>query len=421
MFKRFTILYIGFIILYKLSCFSQNIIPNSSFEKLDSCPAIYTSGWMGMHFLKNWNCPNWQRIGDNADLYHCCDWPNICEGTEPYTIPPRTGRGFVGMFIFYPDSSVVDFSEYIQVKLYHPLEIGKTYKISLFAYLHPHNYGVSYMNYIVTNSLSAYLSNIELNENKWLLSDYIPQVNFDTYISEHWSWQHLTGSFIAQGGEQYLIIGRFIPREQVNYYELPHEYDYIGGRCSYIMIDDVAVWEEGTPVYTANAGGNKYICQAGQERSPVVLGTHNIEQYLYWWYDSAGNLIDTTAQITVMPDTTTWYRLVVKDFKYEQSSDTVWVYVTDCNSPLFVPNIFSPNGDGQNDVLYVRGQGISQLHFVVYNRWGQQVFESRDINHGWDGTFQGQKAEIGVYGYFVSGVVEDGKLVSKRGTVTLVR
>jgi len=419
MFKRFTILYIGFIILYKLSCFSQNIVPNSSFENVDSCPPA-TPAWQRYQYLQFWSLANQPKILDNADLYHCCYYSQICEGTAPYTLPPHTGHGYVGMFIFYPDSSVVDFSEYIQVKLSSILEAGKLYKISLFTYLFPIMYQYQYETYIATNSLSAYFSNIELNENKWLLSDYTPQVNFDTYISEHWSWQHLTGSFVAQGGEQYLIIGRFIPREQVSYYELPHEVDRVK-RCSYVMIDDVAVWEEGAQVYTANAGSNKYICQAGQERSPVVLGSHNLEQYLYWWYDAAGNLIDTTTQISVMPDTSTWYRLVVKDFKYKQSSDTVWVYVTDCNSPLFIPNIFSPNGDGQNDVLYVRGQGISQLHFVVYNRWGQQVFESRDINHGWDGTFQGQKAEIGVYGYFVSGVVEDGKLVSKRGTVTLVR
>ena len=57
---------------------------------------------------------------------------------------------------------------------------------------------------------------------------------------------------------------------------------------------------------------------------------------------------------------------------------------------LYVPNGFSPNGDGQNDVLYVRGGGVTEMSWVIYDRWGEKVFETTDPKQGWDGTYKGK-------------------------------
>ncbi|NJL75224.1 MAG: gliding motility-associated C-terminal domain-containing protein [Saprospiraceae bacterium] len=66
-----------------------------------------------------------------------------------------------------------------------------------------------------------------------------------------------------------------------------------------------------------------------------------------------------------------------------------------CNEPyIFVPLAFTPNNDGTNDILYVRGNPIEEVYFAVYNRWGQRVFETTDKNIGWDGTFQGRKLAL---------------------------
>jgi gliding motility-associated-like protein len=86
-----------------------------------------------------------------------------------------------------------------------------------------------------------------------------------------------------------------------------------------------------------------------------------------------------------------------------------------------IPNAFSPNNDGENDVLYVRGSTVTDLHWMVFSRWGEKIFEAKDINTGWDGTFKGEILPTGVYGVVISGKCDDGQHFSARGNVTLLR
>ncbi|SEA77116.1 gliding motility-associated C-terminal domain-containing protein, partial [Chitinophaga terrae (ex Kim and Jung 2007)] len=88
---------------------------------------------------------------------------------------------------------------------------------------------------------------------------------------------------------------------------------------------------------------------------------------------------------------------------------------------IFVPNLFSPNGDGMNDIMYVYGTSIAQLEFRIYNQWGQLVFTSKDQRQGWDGTMSGQRQPVGVYVYIVKATMQDGTVVTKKGNVTLMR
>jgi gliding motility-associated-like protein len=100
-------------------------------------------------------------------------------------------------------------------------------------------------------------------------------------------------------------------------------------------------------------------------------------------------------------------------------SVTVKVYAV---ADIFVPNAFTPNGDGHNDVL--RALPVSMRSFkylTVFNRWGQQVFTTTNAGVGWDGTFGGQPAPEGTYVWMVGGVDYTGRVVEKRGTVVLIR
>ncbi len=86
-----------------------------------------------------------------------------------------------------------------------------------------------------------------------------------------------------------------------------------------------------------------------------------------------------------------------------------------------VPTGFSPNADGSNDILYVRGFSIQSMDFKIINRWGEVVFESQNQSVGWDGTFKGKPQEMEVYGYTLFATFYDGTTMKKQGNVTLLR
>ncbi len=93
-----------------------------------------------------------------------------------------------------------------------------------------------------------------------------------------------------------------------------------------------------------------------------------------------------------------------------------------CGPPnIFVPNAFSPNGDGENDILRVRGSFVDEMLFRVYDRWGQLIFESRDQEIGWDGTFKGKLLNPAVYVYYAEGTCSNQAPFYIQGNVTLLR
>jgi gliding motility-associated-like protein len=98
------------------------------------------------------------------------------------------------------------------------------------------------------------------------------------------------------------------------------------------------------------------------------------------------------------------------------------VYVLDYVTPYWIPSAFTPNGDGHNDMLYVRGGVFLTFEFQVFNRYGEEMFDSKDINEGWDGKApSGQPAPIDAYVYKLNGVLTTGSTVSANGIVNLVR
>jgi gliding motility-associated-like protein len=91
------------------------------------------------------------------------------------------------------------------------------------------------------------------------------------------------------------------------------------------------------------------------------------------------------------------------------------------NYLAYIPNIFSPNNNDNNDVLYVRGENIKELTFSIYDRWGEKVFESHDIKNGWNGKYKNKDCEAGVYVYIANITFSNGEPLFKKGNITLVR
>ena len=90
-------------------------------------------------------------------------------------------------------------------------------------------------------------------------------------------------------------------------------------------------------------------------------------------------------------------------------------------NPVFVPDIFSPNEDGKNDTLYVRGLFLSRIEFRVYNRWGEVVFETNSPSIGWDGQLRGVPAPSGSYYYTLSAIAGGATKIERVGEVVLIR
>ncbi len=89
-------------------------------------------------------------------------------------------------------------------------------------------------------------------------------------------------------------------------------------------------------------------------------------------------------------------------------------------SEIFVPNAFTPNGDRENDVLFVRGT-LDEMSLSIYDRWGEKVFETNDQTIGWNGTYKGNLVDPGVFVYHLTTTCEDTDPIFKKGNVTVIR
>jgi gliding motility-associated-like protein len=88
---------------------------------------------------------------------------------------------------------------------------------------------------------------------------------------------------------------------------------------------------------------------------------------------------------------------------------------------IFVPNAFTPNGDGKNDQLNVYGTAIQKVDMWVYDQWGEVQFHSNTQGSGWDGTYKGKPQPVGVYVYYIEATMQDGLVIKKKGTINLIR
>src|SRR5690606_10778064 len=132
----------------------------------------------------------------------------------------------------------------------------------------------------------------------------------------------------------------------------------------------------------------------------------------------------THEQTKYLPETTTTFTLPAVDANgcEVQRSITIVVINPQCEPPyIFVPKAFSPNGDGVNDILYVRGESIDVVEFIIYDRWREKMFETNNLSQGWDGTFRGKALPPDVYGYYLYVECIGGDTYTERGNVTIIR
>lgn len=138
---------------------------------------------------------------------------------------------------------------------------------------------------------------------------------------------------------------------------------------------------------------------------------------------------DGASTVKTSPDTvehqyneTNTFNACLIVFNRENCTDTICHDVAALINPLLdVPNAFTPGRFGQNGIVKVVGFGIVRMNFRIYNRWGQMVFQSNSQEIGWDGTYKGVFQPMDVYAYTLEAEFFDGKKVSKKGDITLIR
>lgn len=143
----------------------------------------------------------------------------------------------------------------------------------------------------------------------------------------------------------------------------------------------------------------------------------------YAWQPASAVSDPTIAAPTAVVNATTTFYVTVSDGTCSRmDSVKVTVHELLCADPdIFVPDAFTPNGDGNNDLLLVRGRHITDLDFKVFDRWGEVVFQTKDQAKGWDGSYKGKPVDPAVYVYWLTAHCVDGQKYFTKGNVTVIR
>ncbi|TXI85807.1 MAG: T9SS type B sorting domain-containing protein [Crocinitomicaceae bacterium] len=187
------------------------------------------------------------------------------------------------------------------------------------------------------------------------------------------------------------------------------------------------VVEDSLFITVSNLGNVAVVASADQYLVPpstsVVLTGTPSSGYSFTWSPTTGMSNSTLAQTNALIEETTTYTYTLSD-PFCSKSDTVQVKVLEyiCGDEfVYIPNAFSPNGDGDNDILYVRSKLIDQMIFRIFDRWGELVFESTSRADGWDGTFKGKPCDPDVYDYYLKGTCVGGEETLIKGNITLLK
>jgi gliding motility-associated-like protein len=230
-------------------------------------------------------------------------------------------------------------------------------------------------------------------------------VNLDPSTSIiKWNWNFGDGARNVQGpsvNHYYKTGGSYL----TSLYATSNE-----GCKSYTITDSITVYQT-----KANAGADTVLA-TGQ---PYVLQGSGGE--IYSWYPVTGidDPASATPTVTLQQDAT--LTLTTTTSFGCPTTDVVKIKVYK-GPEIYVPNAFTPNGDGKNDRFRPIAVGMREIrYFEIYNRYGQLIFSSPDAFRGWDGTMAGKSQPSGTYVWRIAGVDFNGQPHSKKGTITLVR
>ncbi len=430
-----------FLIFFSKEYIAQtNLVANPSFEDTaGNCDfqMIVDNPLLATHYVKNW-C-TYKNM--TPDYYNSCSNSNLSYPyPNPASIPhncygyqyPKTGNAYIGLGLYWlnylPDSVQIS-SELAVIKLNSTLKANRCYYGEFYV-------SSSNINAIVINQLGMLLSQNTNTTVPFVYDNIVqPQIQWDTaqFVSDTLNWIKVSGTFMSQGGEQFLSIGNFRDGAHVKKQFIPTNFVTPCGISnphsgSYVYIDDVALYE--LP-QTSTAIRNYTICL---QSDSLVLGDTARAGTTYQWFAN-GIPISNQSQITIKPNTNTTY--VLQTTACSSSTQSFVVTYNNICPPeiteLIIPNTFTPNDDDINDVFKFDVNGVADgLNFAVYNRWGNLVASKTSasiepniysqVTILWDGrTTSGEPCTEGVYFYTLKYTDTNGEQQAKNGYVSLFR
>lgn len=424
MLKRTTYLFIS-LLIFASSKSQTNLVPNYSFEDtINDCAVVMT-------FYSK--VKNWYPAKESPDYYNTCanpffypefsTLPNNCRGYQH----SKSGIAFGGIGLYYltnQSDSINISSELMGVKLKQPLKPNTCY------------YGEFYISLSEASDIAMNRIGMLFTQNTYTLNyqnfDNVsqPQIKWDTtkYFKDTLNWTKVSGSFIAQGGEEYLTIGNFRDGMNVNKQFIARNFTNIcnignAHNISYVFVDDVSLYELQTPQLQSSS---ITICP---NADTLVLGDTTRIQTRYQWFAN-GTAIDTTSFVKVKPTQTTTY--VLQSTNCTTNTQTIVVtYSANCEPVIVVepiiPNVFTPNNDSINDVWrFSLGKGNVLKDIAIFNRWGNLIYQkTNNLSQTtvlWDGrTTSGEETPNGVYFYVLQYTDGNSDEHKKNGYVTLIK
>lgn len=343
-------------LLLSLMGAAQNLVPNPSFEVMGPCdqqvsPELNCSQyWADFLDLDPTNTPD---LGYEGAVFFPPSTIDAFDGNQYLNIECSTGN-----------------PEYVQVQLVSPMAAGTTYCVSFYA-------SVTQESPEVAPSLGAYFTNAPLLDSPFelgLQAHVQGPVDFD-----HTSWTLVSGTYTAAGGEDILVLSGF-----ENTGTMPFPYMYID-MVSVAPMPPLALTGgeicNSTLLLDATAPGATYVWNNGTTSATMeasAAGTFTVTRTLGVCTQEA------TAIVTECPEDPT--DSIPTDTVPDDSLD---VPMAPVEYYFYVPNAFTPNNDGVNDVFGVVGSDTEQFELKIFNRWGEEVYTSNDIKEYWRGNHRG--------------------------------
>lgn len=173
--------------------------------------------------------------------------------------------------------------------------------------------------------------------------------------------------------------------------------------------------------FTSDVTATNTIVNEGNSTQLNVTLTPYVPGILFDWNPSETLNCTDCPNPVATPEEPTWYYVTLTTPEGCSYKDSIFIdYRLNCGD-IYIPNVFSPNDDGENDIFKPYGRCLAKGEMVIFNRWGQKVFTSEDLESGWDGTINGKLANTDVYHYIIKTTSIYEEREEFKGTVTLVR